>query len=79
MDNNHRWNDCPDCGDPKVAASTRCRACHMRRVHRRKTLKLRARDLVADWLDGCVIYLGPWEDMTRGEFVAVIADVVNST
>ena len=79
-DPNHRWDDCPDCGEMKIATAARCQACHMTvYLPRWRQLKARWRDLLRDWVDGAELRIGVPEGMEARDFVAIVLDVVNST
>jgi len=75
----HKWNLC-ECGNEKIATAVRCQVCHTtKHLPRRRKLKARWHDLSRAWVDGAEIRIGKPAEMEAREFVAVIADVINST
>lgn len=43
----HTWDECPNCGEQKIAASTLCKVCHCKeRVKRQKEIKALVKNLI---------------------------------
>ena len=64
------------CGGYKSPESDRCRACHMRRVHRRRRLRKQAQAWIKRAMDGEEIGFRPGTGMSNGEFEQHLRDVL---